>query len=143
MIREDLKFGDTNRLVRYANKMRGFYGHPVYLVGSALIKDSPRDYDLICIIPDIEFITRYAYDTLALHREDEIIKEVEKWELGCNDGLSGDTFWRWSDDCLKKSLSGTRYTRKYIDFKVLPASNDLKYYEKHSKLRLDTRPDLI
>lgn len=137
-------YSDTNRLVRYANKMRGFYGYPVYLVGSALINEkTARDFDLVCVIPDQEFITRYAYDELALHKDDEIPKVIESWNLGVNDGLSSDVFWRWSDDCKKKSLAGTRYVRKYIDFKVLPISHDLQQYEKHSKLRLDTRPDPI
>jgi hypothetical protein len=52
MIKIKQEFSETHSLVRFANKMCGFYGHPVYLVGSQLTSETPRDVDLVCVIPD-------------------------------------------------------------------------------------------
>lgn len=47
----------------FANSMVARYGHPVYVVGSAI--DAPnlydlRDLDIVCVLPDTEFYQRFG-----------------------------------------------------------------------------------
>lgn len=120
---------ETNLLVRWANLMTDFYGHATYLVGSALIKDNPRDYDIVIIIPDVEFELRYK----GLNNGDvkDFIQDLES-------GLWRKITWNWSDDCVHKSLHGMQYTWKYIDFKIFPESYQEYFYKGKLMLRIDT-----
>lgn len=125
-----LPLAPENRLVRWANAIRGFYGHPIYLVGSQITaKEDPRDVDVICIIPDREFELRYG--------------PVELWGQEGDTGLWAETRWKWSDDCVKKSLHGMEETKLCIDFKVLSDRTN-RGYENIQKAfppyKLDARP---
>src|SRR4051812_25707708 len=43
----------------WANQIAARYGHPVYIIGSALFEERPRDVDVVCILPDKEFRNRF------------------------------------------------------------------------------------
>jgi hypothetical protein len=121
-----LPLGKEHRIVRWANSIRAFYGHPVYLVGSQCNPDckNPRDVDIVCYIPDYEFDLRYG--------------NHDKW---CDENCTGiytDIVWSWADDCLKKSLSGMRETGYVIDFKVYFSHHKIGY-ANYPKIKLDTR----
>ena len=138
MIKIKQELDETDRLVRFANKMCGFYGHPVYLVGSQLTSETPRDVDLVCIIPDVEFKLRWLPDWWL--GENMITEEIEKFFLGIHTGIHDQEQWNWYEDLLKKSLFGIKETRLPLDFKVYPKSYTDKHYENKPKKRLDTRP---
>ena len=115
-------------LVRWANRMRGYYGHPIYLVGSQLSDNpNPNDVDVICILPDAEFKLRFC--------------NIDDW---MNEGgtymYTEPVRWKWSDRCIKDTLDGMAHTRMNIDFKVIPHSDALAY-ENKPRLKLDTRED--
>lgn len=44
----------------WANWLASRFNAPVYLVGSALVKERPRDVDIRVIMPDDEFCQRYG-----------------------------------------------------------------------------------
>lgn len=109
-----LPLAPENRLVRWANAIRGFYGHPVYLVGSQITgADNPRDVDVICVLPDDEFEMRYG--------------SVQQWIEEGESGMWTDVRWNWSDDCIKKWKHGVRETKLNLDFKVQPHLNLLSH----------------
>ena len=126
-----LPLAPENRIVRWANAISAFYGHPLYLVGSQLYeKKKPSDVDIVCPIPDAEFAIRYG--------------DVEQWQDEGISGLYSELRWDWADDCYKRSMAGTSDTKMVIDFKVQPMSHWLGYSGIHTAfppVRLDTRPE--
>lgn len=122
-------------LRRWANGIRGYYGVAVYLVGSALVKPEPRDWDVRICLPDDEFMRHYAPN-----RRDAIKVAVD-W---LDESISGEWTnlrWGWSDDCIKQSRRGWRDTRLNIDFQVYPYVQ-WQVYESRPRLKLDTREDV-
>lgn len=128
---------ETHPLVRFANKMCGFYGHPVFLVGSQLDSETPRDVDIVCEIPDDQFKSRYFSDWW--NAELSVAQEVEKFFLGVHTGVHTEEHWNWYEDMLKKSLLGMKTLHIPIDFKVYPKSYSENNFQDKPKLRLDTR----
>lgn len=127
-----LPLGPHSRLVRWANAINGFYGAPVYLVGSQITgAEDPRDVDVICVLPDEDFEIRYG----------SVAQWVDQGESGMWDVVRR----KWSQDCVKKSTHGIRETRLDIDFKVLPKSWSEESYQHINKafppVRLDTNPN--
>jgi len=126
-----LPLSPEHLLVRWTNSIRGFYGHPVLLVGSQITgKENPRDVDGVCAIPDEEFQLRYG--------------SVNDWMQEGGTGLWTEVRWRWSDDCVKRALDGMDYTGLIVDFKVQPMSQFKGYAHIHKEfppVKLDTRND--
>ena len=137
MIKLKLEFNETHSLVRFANKMCGFYGHSVYLVGSQLTSDNPRDVDLVCILPDEEFKLRYFPDWWE--GNDKLKEEIEKFFLGIHTGIHSQEQWDWYEDMNKKSLFGMKSLHIPIDFKVYPKTYVDQHFLDNPKLKLDTK----
>jgi hypothetical protein len=113
-------------LQRWANALRGRYGVPVYLCGSALRDDNadPRDWDVRLRIPAARFRAMYG--------------DPAQW---CREGDTGQwtrVRWRWSDDCVKVTKEGWKQTRLNIDFQAYPPAMWNKFLDE-PRLRLDTR----
>jgi predicted nucleotidyltransferase len=125
-IKLQLPLAPENRLVRWANAISAFYGFPVYLVGSQLTKDNPRDVDVCVVLPDDVFEVRYG--------------NVDKWIDEGASGLYSELRWGWADDVVKKCMHGREATKLEIDLKVIPEKYDKEHYKDLSKYRLDTRP---
>jgi hypothetical protein len=109
------------------NGLRGLYGVPVFLCGSALLDANaePRDWDIRITLPDAAFARRYG--------------PVEQWEA---EGLTGQYTkirWRWSDDCVKQSKHAASLTGLNVDVQVYPASY-AAHFKHRPRFRLDTRP---
>ena len=122
-----LPLGKAHRLVRWANTISGYYGFPVYLVGSALIKTMPRDIDVCCIIPDDLFCKRYHIEDIQQH----VSKKIS--------GMWEDEHWRWSDDVVKRTYLGWDYTHMNIDFKAISETESrAQGYEDKPRLQLST-----
>lgn len=113
---------------RWANALRGYYGVPVYLVGSALSGNNakPRDWDIRIELSDEDFARRFG--------------DPQAWETEGGTGKWTDIRWRWSDECVKRTKDGWRMTGLNIDFQIYPRSHvKLMYPRSLPRLRLDTR----
>lgn len=125
----ELPLDPTHKLVRWANHIRNFYGHPIFLVGSQITtKENPRDVDVVCAIPDAEFELRYG--------------SVGQWSDEGGTGIYTEVRWKWGDDCVKRSLDGMQDTGLIIDFKVQPMAQFKGYAHVHKEFppyKLDTR----
>ena len=115
-----------SKLSRWANKMRGHYGTPVYLVGSSLTNENPRDYDIRICLPDKDFMMRYSCN------------DIEQFCLRLDSGLWDDSNWLWSDDRLKMTKRGWNTTNLNIDFQIYPIRLWNEFKNK-DKLQIDTR----
>ena len=134
-----IKILESDLITRWANAMSGFYGHPIYLVGSQLTKTNPRDVDIVCVIPDEEFKLRYIQ---IYHKEHHDI-EIQQWYSRYMCGLYNESNWLWWRDCHAKSIQGMRNTRQMIDFKVWAESTDKGNFYHKPKLRLDEKSKLF
>lgn len=120
--------GRLFQLRRWANMLRGHYGLPVFLCGSALLENNPepRDWDIRIEMPDKEFSTRFG--------------DSKKWR---DEGVSGEwtrVRWRWSDECVKQTKHGWKWTSLNIDFQIYPKSYcKEESFDFQPKARLDTR----
>jgi hypothetical protein len=114
-------------LQRLGNGLRGLYGAPVFLCGSALDRnnDDPRDIDVRIMLSDAEFRRRYG--------------DPIKWMTEGGTGRWTTVRWRWSDDCTKQSRKAWRETKLNIDIQVYPQFHADTLYAKKRRVRLDTR----
>lgn len=124
-------------LRRFANGVRGYYGVPVYLVGSALRANDPmkcRDVDVRIELSHDEFMRFYAPNR---HDSEKVVMQ---WIEEDANGNWSDLRWRWADDCIKRSRAGWRQTHMHIDFQVYPTAW-WNYFSHRPRYRLDTRED--
>jgi len=115
------------KLQHVGNGLRGLYGAPVYLVGSALLDSNmyPRDWDIRIMLSDAEFTRRYG-NPQTWHAE----QAHKNWTR---------ISWRWSDDCVKQSKVESSILGVLVDFQVYPLSIYRKSFRHRPRLRLDTR----
>ena len=117
------------RLRRWANRLRGRYGVPIYLCGSALRADNPdpRDWDVRIMLPDERFALAFG--------------PVDEWrDEGCT-GKWMRTRWRWSDQCVKDTQDFAAWCALNGDVQIYPESHAAKLYADAPRFRLDTYPD--
>lgn len=116
-----------SRLQLLGNCLRGLYGAPVFLCGSALRTDNddPRDFDIRIELPEADFEKRYG--------------SVGKWMDEGGTGRWTRVRWQWSDDCVKGSRDGWERTRLNIDLQIYPRPYSRALYGKKRKIRLDSR----
>lgn len=117
------------RLRRWANRLRGRYGVPIYLCGSALRADNPdpRDWDVRIMLPDERFALAFG--------------PVDEWrDEGCT-GKWTRTRFRWSDQCVKDTQDFAAWCHLNGDVQIYPESHAATVYANEPRLRLDTFPD--
>lgn len=116
------------RLRAWADGIAGFYGAPVYLVGSALQdhNEHPRDWDIRVEMPDDDFSARFG--------------SVEAWTTEAVTGQWGECRWRWSAECVKRTRDAWRWAMVNVDFQIYPLTHAERAYGKMPKLRLDSMP---
>lgn len=144
----------AGRLSGWANQMvvRFGMGTRVYLVGSTLQSDTPRDLDVSIVVPDILFWQRYRdnadVDRLASmsekKRSDPSVM-VEDWNVHST----------WTPDMLRWGRETASLARGLFlawahlgqagggwmqDFKVMPESDVTRYHKDRPRLRIDTIP---
>jgi len=114
------------RLRAFANALRGRYGVPIYLCGSALldVNEEPRDWDMRAALDEADFARFYG--------------DANQWEQDGRTGAWTSVRWKWSDDMVKQSRDGYRRTLMNIDFQVYPAKHAAAY-KNLPRFRLDTR----
>lgn len=113
------------KLQAHGNGLRGHYGVPVYLVGSALEDDNadPRDWDIRLFLPPSHFVRRYG--------------SVTDWIIEGGTGEWTRIRRRWSDDCVKQSQRVSEAAKMNIDFQALPWRIRGEFRGK-PRMRLDT-----
>jgi hypothetical protein len=113
-------------LVRWANFIYGYYGAPIYLVGSALRDDNadPRDWDIRCRLSNERFRAMFG--------------EPAEWMDEQRSGIWTRVSFRWSDEMVKRTQNGWRHTKLNIDFQAYPPDK-WRQFTLAARLRLDTR----
>jgi len=113
-------------LEHFANTLVARYGHPVYLVGSALDTDDPyscRDIDIVVVLPDEEFFNRFgAHWTYTQTIQDAGSAPAHRWTKECGK--------------LARSSACT-FNRLNIDFKVQSQEWVNARHKNRPRLRLD------
>lgn len=107
-----------------ANTFAMSYGGPVYLVGSALRKNDPPDFDVRVVAPDADLERLYGQDN-------ERRREQGGWSR-----------WHWlrAYDRLKQSRRLSRALGVNVDFQVQSQADDDRH-EEYPRYRLDFTPD--
>lgn len=90
-----------HRLVYFSERMAARFGAPVYLVGSALTENKPRDVDLRIPLDDEQFRLRYG-------------QTVDEWLSRASEA--------WMNDMAKLNQTGVKQTETNLDFQVVPKS---------------------
>lgn len=87
-----------------------YYGGPVYLVGSAVTADDPRDLDLVVVVPKALFFASYGADTAD--------EGVGMFHVATHYAELPAPWRRWARDCARQSADLTIALRRAVDFKV-------------------------
>lgn len=91
-------------------------GGALYLVGSALTCNTPRDLDVRLILPDAVFEKRYGCT-------------VSQWEEEGQTGQWTKARMAWSDECVTLTHRACRSTERLVDFQVYPETHQERRYE--------------
>ncbi len=110
-----------------ANYLVGRYGAPVFLTGSALTSEHPRDIDIRIVLSDKEVSRLYGHD---FPKRSETIGELLDWE------------WRRLRDNLRQSRSLSNWSGYPIDFQIQSEMEALAYKDCR-RLRLDSAPSWV
>lgn len=74
-----------------------YHGSPVYLVGSALHDEDPRDVDVVVVLPDELFWRTY------LHPDHHIDWMIKHWKHQGIERTPSRGWMRWARDCTKQA----------------------------------------
>jgi hypothetical protein len=120
-----------SRFQRWANRLRGRYGVPIYLCGSALREDNPdpRDWDIRIALPDEDFAIRFG--------------PVAEWIEEGHTGNWTRTRYRWSDQCVKDTKDFFAWCHLNGDVQIYPASHVAALYGTEPRVRIDSFPEEV
>jgi hypothetical protein len=111
----------------WANQIAARFNQPVYLVGSALVEEKPRDTDVVVILTDEEFLARYGMSGLATQKIGDHADDRDR---------------RYWQDVAKLSAWCNRHHGNgslNVDFKVQDESQvKARHYSPDFRLRLDS-----
>ena len=112
------------RLLHEAKRLSKFYRAEVYLVGSALTKERPRDLDIRVYLGPGVFKRRFGIGDKKFYKEGA----TGQWSAAR---------YRWSRHCTAVAHSMSVYLKVNVDFQVRPAFDwGLMRLEKHPQMRL-------
>ena len=114
---------------KQANWYAAYYGAPVYLVGSALTKERPRDIDVRITLSDEEF-WRFYGRPIPPHEGSKDQQEMQGWQ------------WSQLADHLKRNRKLGHYGGYPIDFQLQTLA-EAKQFEHKERIRLDDAPDWV
>lgn len=109
------------RLAGWARHIAARYGHPVWLVGSVLTSDEPKDIDVRVVLPDEEFEGRWGQWQWKHHKS----------ETGLDAGAK-----RWAGEMAKQARWVAKNCRLHVDFQVV-AESECRGHVGRPKVRLD------
>lgn len=117
----------ASKLEGWADQIFARYGFPVYLVGSALTEQEPRDVDVIVLMPNDDWEARWGPITEY---------KIARWSLKNKDWFM-DTHRKFCTDMGKLSARAARILGMNIDFRVQPKCD----CQDGPRLRLDKCDD--
>lgn len=94
------------KLIAWANQLAGRFNAPVWIVGSALLTENPRDIDILVVISDIEFKNRYytscydVYRTINPHKK--YFQDMAKLGAWAHKNISGNIDLKVQDESFNK-----------------------------------------
>jgi hypothetical protein len=100
------------------------FGAPVYLHGSVLDSDEPRDVDVSVVLPDAQFEARYG--------------SVAQWDTDRWATEMSAVTQRVASDQVKLGAWMVTAYRLNVDFKIVPASHITAKHADKPRVRLDT-----
>jgi hypothetical protein len=100
------------------------FGAPVYLVGSTLTEDAPRDVDISIVLSDEDFAGRYG--------------DVQQWDSEMYGIEWGEARQRWAEDQVKLTRHLVTGYRMNVDLKIEPIFRAAAIYQGKPRVRLDT-----
>lgn len=115
---------------RQANYYAAYYGTEVWLVGSALVKDDPRDIDIRLILSDEEMYRFYGRPIPPAEEQKILGETFKRWE------------WRQLSDQLKRNRKMGNYGGYPIDFQIQSLA-EAAAFEKFPRIRLDDAPEFV
>jgi len=110
------------KLKQWAKQIKKIWRHPIYLVGSALHKAHPRDWDIRVELPAAQFR--------------RLVGPIRGWEKKMNNGKWEETEQRWSNICVGFWHNGCDKTGLNIDFQFYPQSYCKKNFKGLPKRKL-------
>lgn len=114
----------VDRLRGWANQIAQRFGHPVYLVGSALEREDVRDIDVRVVLPLDEFVARYGFRDY----------QQNHWN---------DTGWpaarrRLAEDVGNLAAKGSLVLGLNLDLQVTSDVEAMARYDGKPRVRVDT-----
>lgn len=102
-----------------------YFGGAVYLVGSAVTSDDPRDIDIVVVIPTDLFLASYGEEG----------DTFDTFRYGGDRPTPPKIWQRWARDCAKQGAAITRELGRAVDFKV-QHDRDLRTVEDRPRMLL-------
>ena len=125
MTAEDVPSVEPGTLQMWANSIAARLNAHVYLVGSALVQENPRDIDIRVVLTAEQYEARYGERGWI---ERHLFGPVEP-----SDGLR-----RWLADCAKLGDWAAKYHRMNIDFQIQHEQEVRHYgYTENPRVQLD------
>lgn len=100
------------------------FSAPVYLVGSTLTEDDPRDTDISIVLSDDDFAARYG--------------DVQEWDSEMYGTEWGAARQRCAEDQVKLTRHLVKGYRMNVDLKIEPLFRAEAIYQGKPRVRLDT-----
>jgi hypothetical protein len=100
------------------------FGAPVYLVGSTLTEQNPRDVDISIVLSDDDFAARYG--------------DVQEWDSEMYGIAWGEGRQRCAEDQVKLTRHLVTSYRMNVDLKIEPLFRAEAIYQGKPRVRLDT-----
>lgn len=114
---------------RNANGLAARIGGPVFLVGSALTSDTPRDLDIRVLPSDGDFARLFGAAAIKPYTVDgKYPCDYEDWE------------WRRARENLKQSRIMSYRMNRNVDVQIQRADEAARYADS-PRLRLDSAPE--
>lgn len=111
------------KLQGWANQMAGRFGHPVWLVGSALTKGrEARDIDVRIVLPMTEYAARYG----------------PTWSRNYYEPWTDEKHKRWGEDMAKLNRQACTVLQMNVDLQVQSDVEATCRHDGAPRVRLDT-----
>jgi hypothetical protein len=116
----------------WANQIAARFAAPVYLVGSALREEYPRDVDIRIVLTDADFVQRYGISADEPHRIGPHATHSPDYRRLCE---------RYWTDIAKLGAWASRNHSRGLNFDVQVQSDSLAVpFVLHERMRLDDVP---
>lgn len=87
-----------------------FFGGAVYLVGSAVTREDPRDIDIVVVLPEALFVAAFG----------DAGDSMQSFARAWSEPSPAPIWRRWARECAKQGAAMTMEFHRNVDFKVLP-----------------------